>query len=188
MDDGTNMPLIGDIKIQDETVRDWIGKLGLLGGFSMTTDCRFEHYLCGSWIALFSHLSSHSSRGITARRYWLGARMFLNGESLPDDPYHAVRIGYNAAKAAFEAQQQPEPANSVTVSQGMASMPWADFSELTEKAALCDTLKAENARLKVKADAFDTSLCEDSLEVQRKAAAWDSLMETIENLKIGVKS
>ena len=43
-------------------------------------------------------------------------------------------------KTAIVPEPDHQPAYSVTVKEGMASMPWKDFAELTEKAALLDKI------------------------------------------------
>jgi len=173
MDDPTSLPIIHDDS-RPLTVGGWMRTLPPLENApNWGLNYGVENQLCKSLDSALCVLLENTSNFIRGYGYYLGVLDFLRGKVMDEARSNHYRDGYFAAKAAFEAQQQPEPTYSVTVSQGMASMPWADFSELTEKAALCDTLKAENARLKVKADAFDTSLTGDLLELQRKAAAYD---------------
>jgi len=105
--------------------------------------------------------------------YWMGVECYLRG-NIATGNVNAVN-GYNAAKAAFDREQSPEivVAESETpiVTEGIVALPWEQYE-----------------RLRIDAAAFHTSLTGDLLELQRKAAAWDSLLETIENLKIGVKA
>jgi len=188
MDDPTSLPIIHD-DTRPITVGGWMRTLPPLENApSWGLNYGVENQLCKSLDSALCVLLENTSNFIRGYGYYLGVLDFLRGKGMDEARSNHYREGYFAAKAAFEVQQQPETTYSVTVSQGMASMPWADFSELTEKAAAYDTMKPLYERAKIDAAAFHTSLTGDLLELQRKAAAWDSLMETIENLKIGMKA
>lgn len=71
------------------------------------TECKFPDMPCSSFAEAFIHLYHHCTNGVTARRWWYGASIAIGGDDIPENPYAAVEYGYNAAKAAFGAQEMP---------------------------------------------------------------------------------
>jgi len=87
--------------------------------------------------------------------FWRGVRHYVLGRKeveIDEDGDNGEHVrGFRVAKAAFEAEKANSPEHSetvkkatysVTVKNGMASMPWKDFSILTDKAALWDAHEA----------------------------------------------
>jgi hypothetical protein len=137
------------------TVREWLPLLSKLGKFTQLANSTNQCAECHSWRDLFHHLSCYSPDGVTAKRHWLGAFYYVADVVFnPSDVYVAVVHGYNAAKAAFEAQE-PMPKNVVGNSDqcpiGYIAVAPDDLAELNRKANAYDTLLA-------KVDAFEGAL------------------------------
>jgi len=181
MDDGTSLPIIHDDS-RPLTVGGWMRTLPQFENSPSWINCKKLTKGCRSLSEAISHVALNAT-GITAKRYWSGAcdRIYCYGWNFSNLKWKAYKAGYTAMDAHLTAQKQPEPIEqaeaSPIVTDGMASMPWADFAEMTEKAAAYDAMKPLYERAKIDAAAFHTSLTGDLLELQRKAAAYDQIVE-----------
>jgi len=166
MDDPTQMPIIHDDGCP-LTVGVWMRTLPPFEN-SPSWSCKGVAMVrCGSLSEAISHVALNAT-GITAKRYWSGAcdRIYCYGWNFSNLKWKAYKAGYTAMDAHLTAQKQPEPIeqdeSTPTVTEGFVSLPWDQYE-----------------RLRIDAAAFHTSLTGDLLELQRKAAAYDQIVEII---------
>jgi len=166
MDDPTNMPIVHD-DTRPITVGGWMRTLPQFENSPSWINCKKLTKGCRSLSEAISHVALNAT-GITAKRYWSGAcdRIYCYGWNFSNLKWKAYKAGYTAMDAHLTAQKQPKPIeqdeSTPTVTEGFVSLPWDQYE-----------------RLRIDAAAFHTSLTGDLLELQRKAAAYDQIVEII---------
>jgi len=174
------------VDLKPITVGGWMRTLPPFENAPAWVDCKRLTDSCFCLQQAISHVALHVN-GITAKRYWSGAcdRIYCYGTDAYKSKWKAYGAGYAAMDAYLEPEQSPKnvvadsETYSVTVKDGMASMPWADFSKLTDKATAWDLAQsgAQNANgwaVFAIGEACTTIPTTEHAELRRKAAMWDA--------------
>lgn len=133
-----------------KTVREWLEKLPQIEDIPDWRNVSSIGIPCDSLAAAVTHVYMQcDSRD---ENFWLGVSSYVDGDDFPPDVLHDIIKGYTAAKAAFEAQQLPEPESPTFTGKivspvGYIAVAPDDHAELVRKADLYNDLKAVIDRL-----------------------------------------